>query len=94
MWFVVANEAGSYGATQYLLRMGHRNLAVITGPLHLTNAVERLKGFRRALDEAGVPIEPEYIQEARFNRAERIPGGDCGYCACCPGLLRSSHAMT
>lgn len=64
----VANEAGSYAATQHLLRMGHERLAVITGPMHLTNAVERLKGFRRALSEAGLSIEPEYIQEARFNR--------------------------
>jgi DNA-binding LacI/PurR family transcriptional regulator len=65
---VVANEAGAYAATRHLLRMGHRNLAVITGPLHLTNAAERLKGFRRALDEARISIEPEYIQEARFDR--------------------------
>jgi LacI family transcriptional regulator len=65
---LVANEAGAHSATRHLLRMGHRQLAVITGPLHLTNAVERLKGFKRALAEAKVPIEPEYIQEARFNR--------------------------
>jgi LacI family transcriptional regulator len=48
--------------------MGHKNLAVITGPLHLTNASERLKGFRRALVEARVSIESEYVQEARFDR--------------------------
>ncbi len=65
---LVANEAGAHSATRHLLRMGHRQLAVITGPLHLSNAVERLKGFKRALAEAKVPIEPEYIQEARFNR--------------------------
>ena len=65
---VVANEEGSYAATRHLLRMGHRHLAVIAGPLHLTNAAERLKGFRRALAEARVSIESEYIQEARFDR--------------------------
>jgi LacI family transcriptional regulator len=65
---VVANEAGSYTATRYLLRMGHRRLAVITGPKHLANAVERLKGFRRALSEERISIQPEYIQEARFDR--------------------------
>jgi DNA-binding LacI/PurR family transcriptional regulator len=65
---LVANEAGAHSATRHLLRMGHRQLAVITGPLHLANAVERLKGFKRALAEAEVSIEPEYIQEARFNR--------------------------
>ena len=65
---VVANEAGAYRATRHLLQMGHKQLAVITGPLHLANASERLRGFKRAVAEAKVNIEPEYIQEARFER--------------------------
>ena len=65
---LVANEAGAYSATRHLLRMGHSQLAVITGPLHLANAVERLNGFKRALAEAKVSIEPDYVQEARFER--------------------------
>lgn len=65
---LVANEEGSYRATRHLLRMGHRQLAVITGPLHLANAVQRLNGFKRALADTNVSIEPEYIQEARFDR--------------------------
>ena len=65
---LVANEAGAYRATEYLLRLGHRQLAVITGPLHLANAVERLRGFKRALSKARVAIGPDYVQEARFDR--------------------------
>jgi len=65
---LVANETGAYSAARHLLRMGHRQLAVITGPLHLANAVERLNGFKRALAEAKVSIEPDYVQEARFER--------------------------
>jgi LacI family transcriptional regulator len=65
---LVDNEAGAYSATRHLLRMGHRRLAVITGSLHLVNAMERLKGFKRALAEAKLRIEAEYIQEARFDR--------------------------
>ena len=65
---LVANQAGAHSATRHLLRMGHRQLAVITGPLHLANALERLEGFKRALSEAKVHIEPDYIQEARFER--------------------------
>jgi LacI family transcriptional regulator, galactose operon repressor len=63
---LVANEVGSHSATRHLLRMGHRQLAVITGPLHLGNALERLQGFKRALADAKVPLEPDYIQEAGF----------------------------
>lgn len=65
---LVANEEGAYNATRHLLRMGHRHLGVITGPLHLTNAADRLKGFRAAVKEAKISVEPEYIQEGRFDR--------------------------
>ena len=62
------NEAGAYEATRHLLHMQHTRLATITGPLHLTNANERLIGFRRALREAGLQLSPEYVQEATFDK--------------------------
>jgi DNA-binding LacI/PurR family transcriptional regulator len=65
----VANEEGAYDATSYLVRLGHHRLAAITGPLHLTNAQQRLAGFRRAVKEAKLTVEPEYILEATFDRA-------------------------
>jgi DNA-binding LacI/PurR family transcriptional regulator len=65
----VANEDGAYEATKYLIRLGHRRLAAITGPLHLTNAQQRLAGFQRAIKEAKLTIAPEYILEASFDRA-------------------------
>jgi DNA-binding LacI/PurR family transcriptional regulator len=66
---LVANAEGAYQATRHLIHMGHQRLAVIAGPLKLTNAAERLKGFTRALKEASIEIEPEFIQEARFDTA-------------------------
>ena len=65
----VANEEGAYQATKYLIELGHRRLAAITGPLHLTNAQHRLAGFRRAVKEAALTIDPEYVLEATFDRA-------------------------
>jgi LacI family transcriptional regulator len=65
----IDNIAGAQRATSYLLELGHRHLAAITGPLHLTNAEERLKGFKRALRQAGVEIAPGYLQETTFDRA-------------------------
>lgn len=64
----VANEDGAYRATKYLVQLGHRHIATIMGPLHLTNAQERVSGFRRALKEARIPVAPEYIQETTFDR--------------------------
>jgi DNA-binding LacI/PurR family transcriptional regulator len=64
----VANEEGAYRATSLLTKMKHRNVAVITGPLHLTNAQDRLAGFKRALGDAGIDVQPDYIQETMFDR--------------------------
>lgn len=64
---VVANEEGAYQATKHLIRSGHRQLAVITGPALLANATERLNGFKRALREARLVIAAEFIQEAAFD---------------------------
>jgi len=64
----VANRDGAYKAARHLIEMGHRQIGVISGPSHLTNAVERVRGFRQALDDAGISIGPEYIQEAQFDR--------------------------
>jgi DNA-binding LacI/PurR family transcriptional regulator len=64
---LVANADGAFLATRHLIQMGHTRLAVITGPLKLTNAAERLKGFMRALNASRIQIEPEFVQEARFD---------------------------
>jgi LacI family transcriptional regulator len=62
------NEAGAYNATRFLLQMKHTRLAAITGPLHLTNAKERLDGFKRAVRESRLRLAPEYIQETTFDK--------------------------
>jgi DNA-binding LacI/PurR family transcriptional regulator len=62
------NEEGAYNATRCLIQLGHKKLATITGPLHLTNAKDRLMGFRRAVREAKLPLKPEYVQETTFDK--------------------------
>lgn len=64
----VANEEGAFQATQYLVKMGHTQLAMLSGPSYVTNAGERLAGFRRALAKHKITITPEYVQETRFDR--------------------------
>lgn len=65
----IDNIESAQNATSYLIGMGHQRFAAITGPLHLTNSQDRLKGFKRALSRAGIEVAPNYIQEAAFDRA-------------------------
>jgi DNA-binding LacI/PurR family transcriptional regulator len=62
------NEEGAVNATCHLIQMGHNRLAMIVGPLHLTNARERLNGFKRAVREAKIHVASEYLQETTFDR--------------------------
>jgi len=69
------NEKGAYAATQHLIDHGHRRIAVIGGPAHLANARERLRGFRRALKDAGIVLPDEFVQTGRFDRASGLEAG-------------------
>lgn len=62
------NQEGAYAATLHLIDHGHRKIATIAGPQHLTNAQERLNGFRSALKEAGLPLPSEYVVHGHFDR--------------------------
>lgn len=56
------NWSGGLTAARHLLRLGHRRIAVITGPEHLLSARARLDGYRAALDLAGVPVDPALVR--------------------------------
>lgn len=62
------HKTGAYKATRHLIELGHKHLATITGPLHLTNAQERLSGFKQAVKEAKLRVTPEYVQVATFDK--------------------------
>lgn len=65
----VANVSGAYHAVEHLVRLGHTRIAMISGPLHLTNAQDRLKGFRKALKAARITVQSEYLKETAFSKA-------------------------
>lgn len=60
--FVVNDDAqGGFLATQYLLKKGHRRILFLNGPPEIWSAQQRLLGYQRALEDAGVPVEPQLI---------------------------------
>lgn len=58
---------GGYYATKHLIEMGHKKIACITGPLHLDDVLERLKGYKKALKEAGIKYDSKLVFEGRYN---------------------------
>lgn len=54
---LVDNAQASFEATQHLINLGHRRIGIITEPLNLLNAAERLQGYKRALRFAHLPLD-------------------------------------
>ncbi len=62
----VDNVLGGRQATAYLIGLGHRRIACLSGPSAISPSVERLKGYREAMEEAGLVVDPELVLGADF----------------------------
>lgn len=83
----IDNELGGQLATEHLLRMGHRNIACITGPLDKSDARGRLQGYRKALEAADILFDEALISEAGFTEESgvsamrKLLNRDCSFTA-------------
>jgi LacI family transcriptional regulator len=70
-WIGPDNRIGAYEATRHLIRLGHRRIAHIQGPGQYQCSFDRLAGYRQALDEAGIALDPALVAHGDFT----TPGG-------------------
>ena len=62
----VSNANAASLAVRHLIAEGHRCIGLITGPPHISTAVERQTGYEQALVSAGLPVEPWMIQQGDY----------------------------
>jgi DNA-binding LacI/PurR family transcriptional regulator len=85
------NEGGARSAVAHLLGLGRQRVAAIAGPQDMGVGMERLRGYRRALKEAGRRVEESIIAYGDFSEAsgaqamrtllDRHPDLDAVFCA-------------
>jgi LacI family xylobiose transport system transcriptional regulator len=81
-----ADWNGAFVATQHLLDLGHRDIAIITGPDEMLASTARLSGYRAALDAAGIPVDPAFVRPGQFHRRDGLVEGRA--------LLTAAHKPT
>jgi LacI family transcriptional regulator len=59
------SEEGAYTLTKHLIELGHQRIAIISGPQHVSTAIDRVSGYLRALSEAGL-IDTQQIIWAEY----------------------------
>jgi len=73
---------GALAATRHLIELGHRRIGFLAGRPDLRSAGLRDAGYRRALTDAGIPVDPaligigRYELEATRESARVMLGGD------------------
>ncbi|MFU0782501.1 MAG: LacI family transcriptional regulator [Thermoanaerobacterium thermosaccharolyticum] len=72
------NVNGAYEATKYLINLGHREIAHITGDMDKLSGFARFEGYKKALNEADISydsrlvVKGNFIEESGYNAAHKL----------------------
>ena len=58
----IDNAAAAEDAVNYLLSLGHRRIGIVAGNMTSPSTLDRLQGYRRVLQKAGLPYEDDLIE--------------------------------
>ena len=65
---VISNDMeASYEMCRYLISIGHSEIAFIKGHPDHASSEQRFIGYKKALDEAGILMDEQYIQQGNFS---------------------------
>jgi DNA-binding LacI/PurR family transcriptional regulator len=97
------NSGGARMATEHLLGRGHERIATITGPRDMIAGIDRLAGYREAIEGAGRRVDPRYVVEGDFSEVggarcmttllERAPDLDAVFVASDPMAVGALGAL-
>ena len=85
---------GAYEAVCHLARSGRRRIGLISGPLKISNAKERWRGFRHALEETKLPYEPNLVVEGDYRIESGFRAGHALLSHRPDGIYVANHLMT
>jgi LacI family transcriptional regulator len=64
----VENRAGAREGVAHLIGLGHRRIGMICGQLEMDSAQARRDGYKQALLEAGIPVDPVLMVEGHYTQ--------------------------
>lgn len=65
---VIDDEYSAYEMTKYLIDNGHKKIGVVGGRIDNIHTQQRLLGYQKALFEANIPYNPDYVYYAKWTR--------------------------
>jgi LacI family transcriptional regulator len=73
----IDNHRAAYDMTTYLIGLGHKRIAYMKGPIDHGDANVRLAGFRKAMEDAGLPVDEKLcVQCSTFDYNSGVVAGE------------------
>ena len=85
---------GAYEAVSHLARAGRKRIALISGPLKVSNAKERWQGFVDALKAEGLPFERDLVIEGDYRIESGYRAGHSVFSRRPDGIYVANYLMT
>ncbi|WP_344778510.1 LacI family DNA-binding transcriptional regulator [Gryllotalpicola kribbensis] len=63
------NVGGARAAVEHLISLGHRRIAHLRGRADLESSHRREEGYRRCLEQAGIPFDPSLVIDGDYQRS-------------------------
>jgi DNA-binding LacI/PurR family transcriptional regulator len=63
-------EDAAYRSTRFLIERGHQHIGMLKAFTGFHPGLERERGYRRALEESGLPFRPSFIQSVSFEKSD------------------------
>jgi LacI family transcriptional regulator len=60
---------GAHALVRHLILLGHKRIAMLTGPADTSTSQDRVSGYEAALMHAGLPVELELVRYGAFREA-------------------------
>ena len=67
-YIAIDNVLGGQIASDYLLGLGHKRIATVTGDLKTQSGSQRFEGFSKVLKENKIPLPEEYVYYGDYSR--------------------------
>jgi LacI family transcriptional regulator len=71
---IPAERSGGERITRHLIDHGHRRIGMITGEPWMEATRDRMKGFRRAVHDAGLPFDPTMVVQGNWSPSSGYEG--------------------
>ena len=85
---------GAHDAVCHLARAGCRRIGLVSGPLRVSNALARWRGFRDALESQGLTFEKELVVEGDYRIDSGFRAGNALLSHRPDGVYVANHLMT